>query len=289
MTASYEVLQILGSGSSSTVVLAHAKNDPRRVVLKVLQPELLQHQQLLARTRDEARLLDLLRHPNIVGFEELVVHHGRPVVVMEFVDGVDLGTLLRLTGPLGPREAVEVVTQAASALHAANTGIGADGAPLRVVHRDIKPSNLLLARSGAVKVVDFGLARAEFAGREARTDAFVLGSMGFVAPERYDALEPSPAVDVYALGVTLAQLLARKVLVLPREVERHDRELAQQLSKLCALLPTLDPAASDALVGMISSMCSFDAEARPTAAEVTAQGEAWLGAHGRGDLALSLI
>src|SRR5262249_62127551 len=108
---------------------------------------------------------------------------------------------------------------------------GPDGHVLNVVHRDIKPSNLLLSRTGAVKVVDFGLARAAFDGREARTDAFVLGSMGFVAPERYEALEPTPAVDVDALGGTLAQLLTRKVLLLPRDPHRHARDLAEQVRK----------------------------------------------------------
>src|SRR5262245_11305664 len=134
----YQVLQILGSGSSSTVVLASVAAGT--VVVKVLQPQLADHQELLARTRDEARLLHLLRHPNIVGVQELVVHRGHPVVVMEYVDGVDLGTLIRLTGPVSPADAVAVVVGTARALHAASTGTGPGGQPLRVVHRDIKPS-----------------------------------------------------------------------------------------------------------------------------------------------------
>jgi serine/threonine-protein kinase len=275
VAAAYEVLQILGSGSSSTVVLANASRSRRPVVVKVLQPQLLDHAELLARTRDEARLLDLLRHPNIVGFEELVVHQGHPLVVMEYVDGADLGTLIRLTGPIPAADAVEIVVRTARALHAASTGRGPDGQALQVVHRDIKPSNLLLSRYGAIKVVDFGLARAVFEGREARTDAFVLGSMGFVAPERYEALEPTPAVDVYALGVTLAQLLTRKMLLLPRERERHDRDLAAQVDK----------ATSDReLVDLIVAMCAFDPERRPTAEQVAERGAAWLATHGPADL-----
>lgn len=273
----YQIDEVLGTGSTSTVVRARPRGEDRSIVVKVLQPELLDHREILGRTRDEAKLLALLAHPNIVSVEAFVIHHGRPLVVMEYVDGVDLGLLLRLTGPLPVLEAVEIARITAGALHAVNTAPGEDGRVLHVVHRDIKPSNLLLARDGTIKLVDFGLARAQFSERETRTDAFVLGSMGFVAPERYEALEPTPAVDVYALGVTLFQLLTAKMLVVPRSL-RHDEELARQLGFLA--LPGVTDEARAELVSILTRMCYQDPSQRMTSEAVAVALAGWLARHG---------
>jgi eukaryotic-like serine/threonine-protein kinase len=265
----YNVEAILGEGSTSLVVLARPIGGDHSVVVKVLQRVLVEHREILARTRDEARLLAMIPHPNIVAVEALVVHHGHPLVVMEHVDGLDLGKLLRANlEPLPPREAAAVVQRTALALDAANTAPNPDdpSAPLRVVHRDIKPSNLLLSTRGEVKVLDFGLARAEFASREARTEGFVLGSMGFVAPERYDAPTSTAAVDIYALGVTWYQLLTARTMVLPRARERHDAERDKQLDR--APLSDLPEASAVAIRAAIRAMTAYDPDARPSAAEV---------------------
>lgn len=274
----YQIDEVLGTGSTSTVVRARPRGEDRSIVVKVLQPELLEHREILGRTRDEAKLLALLAHPNIVAVEAFVVHRGRPLVVMEYVDGADLGVLLRVTGPVPVPEAVAIARIAAGALHAANTAPGEDGRVLHVVHRDVKPSNLLLARDGTVKLVDFGLARAQFSERETRTDAFVLGSMGFVAPERYELLEPTPAVDVYALGVTLCQLLTGKLLVVPRGA-RHDEELARQLAQM--QLPGLPERALAEIASLIAQMCRQKPDQRLTAEVVAQELGEWAARHGQ--------
>jgi serine/threonine-protein kinase len=273
----YLIDEILGTGSTSTVVRARPQGESRPIVVKVLQPELLDHREILGRTRDEAKLLALLAHPNIVAVEAFVVHHGRPLVVMEYVDGADLGLVLRMTGAVPVPEAVEIAKIAARTLHAANTAPGEDGHVLDVVHRDIKPSNLLLAHDGTVKLVDFGLARAQFSERETHTDAFVLGSMGFVAPERYEAMEPTPAVDVYALGVTLLQLLTARLLVVPRGA-RHDEELFRQLNQM--KLSGLTEEARAELVELIGKMCRQNPAMRVSSDSVASELGAWLGRHG---------
>jgi serine/threonine protein kinase len=272
----YLIDEILGTGSTSTVVRARPQGEDRPIVVKVLQPELLDHREILGRTRDEAKLLALLAHPNIVTVEAFVVHHGRPLVVMEYVDGADLGLVLRATGAVPVVEAVEIARIAARTLHAANTTPGEDGHVLHVVHRDIKPSNLLLAHDGTVKLVDFGLARAQFSDRETRTDAFVLGSMGFVAPERYEALEATPAVDVYALGVTLFQLLTARLLVVPRGA-RHDEELFRQLGLM--KLPDITEEARSELAEFIGKMCRQNPSARVSSESVATELGAWLERH----------
>lgn len=257
----YRIVEILGTGAYGTVVVACPTDSPRQVVLKVLHPELLAHPDVLARTRDEARLLSRLSHPNIVHVEALEQHQGRPVVVMEHVDGLDLGTILHhhrqgLPAPI----VLSLIRSVATALDTAWRS-------LRVVHRDVKPSNLLLATDGTVKLVDFGLAHAEFEGRETQTLALVLGSLGFMAPEQNNGGGPTlPSVDVYALGVTTVRLLANRTLLLPRGADRHDPELVRQLGML--EVEALSPGAHDALRQLLARMCALDPVQRPSAAQV---------------------
>lgn len=266
----FQVVEILGAGSFGTVVLAKPIDQERLVVIKVLRPELLAQPEILKRTRDEARLLARLHHPGIVAVERLTAHQGRPVVVMEYVDGADLGTLLRQDrAGLPAADALELVRRVAEALDAAWNEPSEAGRPLHVVHRDLKPTNVLLSRSGEVKVVDFGLARAEFDERETETEVKVMGSMGYMSPERFDTQVTGPSVDVYALGVTLVQLLTGRSLVLPRAGHRHDVELRRQLSHLAP--PDLPAPVTEAVAALVTEMCAFDPTRRPTAGEVAAR------------------
>ena len=134
---------------------------------------------------------------------------GRPVVVMEHVQGVSLDALLlRFKEGVPSSVAVEVMRQTCLALHVAyNESLGEDGQPMRVIHRDIKPSNVLLSIHGHVKVVDFGIAKGQFEGREANTESVVMGSRPYMAPERLDGISDNPTVDVYSAGMSLFELL----------------------------------------------------------------------------------
>jgi len=267
----FTVVDVLGAGSHGTVCLARPVDEDRLVVVKVLQPDLDQ-EELLQRTRDEARLLQRLDHGNIVGVESLLDYQGRPVVVLEYVEGGHLDELRRgFPEGLPAAVALEVVRQVCEALDAAwNAPSRSGGPPLHVVHRDIKPSNIMLSVDGTVKVVDFGLAQAEFEDRETSTSHLdrgkLLGSLGFIAPERFEVLGVSPAVDIYALGMTLVQLLSGKTLVLPRNPLFHDRRLEGQLAQLTHR--DLDEAATRQVAALIGEMCRYDAQDRLSAAQV---------------------
>src|SRR5262249_41301452 len=143
----------------------------RIVAVKLLHAKWSSHDEVVMRTRDEARLLGLIRHQHIVKVEDLTSIDGKCAIVMEYLEGVDLKFIiafLRDKGQEFPRAALfETMLGVASALDAAYNGTpNAGSPPLKVIHRDIKPSNVFVTIPGAVKLLDFGTARANFAERE---------------------------------------------------------------------------------------------------------------------------
>src|SRR5690606_14919331 len=137
--------------------------------------------------------------------------------------------------------------------------------PLRVIHRDIKPSNILLSIHGEVKVVDFGIAKGEFEGREARTESVVMGSRPYMAPERLDGVADSPAVDVYSSGMSLFELLTGRTMSLSINPVTHDQAMNRQLAYV--QVPGMQQPAVDDLHDLIRRMCAYSRDYRPTAIE----------------------
>ncbi len=202
-------VEALGRGGFGAVYLVDIEGRDsfvQRVAVKLLNDDLKNEADIVARQRDEARLLAQLNHDHIVKVFDLNEIHGRPAVFMEYVPGVDAGRLLQC-GPLSPRAALEVAAATASALHAAWCTVSpVTDRPLHAIHRDIKPSNLLVSQNGMVKVLDFGIARADF-DREGKTQSHQFGTARYIAPEQWLGSDIGPGVDVYALGITLVELL----------------------------------------------------------------------------------
>lgn len=266
----FEILEVLGEGSFGTVCVARVTSDPlrRRVALKILKGAYAQNKKILNRTRDEAKLLSAINHPNIVRVERLMEINGRPCVVMEHVQGVSLDQLLlRFKDGLPAAVALEMTRQTCLALHAAYAEAhGDDGRPLRVIHRDIKPSNVMLSIHGEVKVLDFGIARGEFEGREARTESVVMGSRPYMAPERLDGISDSPSVDVYSAGMSLFELLSGRTMSLSINPISHDQAMSRQLQHI--QVPGMSQAALEDLRDLIRRMCAYTRDYRPSSAEV---------------------
>ena len=265
----FEILEILGEGSFGTVCVARVSADPlrRKVALKILKGAYASNTKILNRTRDEARLLSAINHPNIVRVERLMQISGRPVVVMEHVRGVSLDQLLlRFKDGLPAAVTMELMRQACLALHVAYAeAAGDDGRPLRVIHRDIKPSNIMLSIHGEVKVLDFGIARGEFEGREARTESVVMGSRPYMAPERLDGVSDSPSVDVYSAGMSLYELLTGRTMSLSINPVSHDQAMNRQLQHL--RVQGMSQAALDDLRDLIRRMCAYTRDYRPSSSE----------------------
>jgi serine/threonine protein kinase len=204
----YVLLDKIGQGGFGTVFKARHRRMQRIVALKVLLPELMRDPQVLQRFQREVETAAKLTHPNIVTAYDADEARGAHFLAMEFVDGSDLGRMLKKHGPAPPPQAIDYIVQAARGLgHAHAAGI---------VHRDVKPNNLLLASNGVVKVSDLGLARLTQAGPVSGPDALtstksIMGTADYMAPEQ--ALSTKTVdhrADIYSLGCTLYTLLTAR-------------------------------------------------------------------------------
>lgn len=195
----YEVVSELGSGGMAVVYQAVQPSLGRKVAIKTLRHEFVHDRQLRTRFEREAQSLATLQHGNIVHVYDYLESTNSAHIVMEYVDGVDLFELLRDKSPFPTEVAALIAWAIAEGLeHAHFSGI---------VHRDVKPSNVLLSRRGEVKLMDFGIARDP--GRSELTQVgLAVGTPAYMAPEQIRGDRIGPAVDIFALGVVLYEMLA---------------------------------------------------------------------------------
>jgi serine/threonine protein kinase len=222
----YQIIGRLATGGMAEVYLALSGDVPgfrTLVVVKRILPHLASNAQFIRMFLDEARLAALLDHPNIVRIIE-VGHDGEDYfLVMELVQGKPLSAVLRKAArehkPPSPALTSYLISQAAHGLAYAHTLTDGEGRPLGVVHRDVSPQNVLISFEGAVKMIDFGVARAF--GRVAHTSPGGLkGKIDYMSPEQASAEEVDHRADVFALGVVLWEA------VTGRRLFRRETELA---------------------------------------------------------------
>jgi serine/threonine protein kinase len=268
----YRILETIGKGAFGTVYRAEvlgAGDFKKQVALKVLDYKGDAPDEIALRFRDEARILGLIRHRAVVAVDSLAELETGWAVVMEYVDGVDLTSVIKYGLPPA-RVVIAIVEEVSSALHSAWSTVNEKtGESLRLVHRDIKPANIRITAQGEVKVLDFGVARAEFETREAHTQAMRFGSLRYMAPESFDGIEGHPT-DVFALGVVMAELLAGKRLEEPpKNPERYDAfvEMVREAAK-ARLAPDLPSDHLGRVLGLVCGMIAFEPEERPSARRI---------------------
>ena len=197
----YRVIERIGSGGMAEVFKAVDEVLGRTVAVKVLHPRYATEPNFVARFRQEAQAAANLSHPNIVNIYDWGRDGETYYIVMEYVNGTDLKTLVEDSGPLDPVRVAQYGAQVCAALAVAH---GYD-----VIHRDIKPHNIVITPDGTVKVMDFGIARA---GNTTMTQTgSVLGTAQYISPEQAQGGMLGPSSDLYSLGATLYELVTGQV------------------------------------------------------------------------------
>jgi eukaryotic-like serine/threonine-protein kinase len=199
----YEIRELLGAGGIGQVHAAFDTQLEREVALKSLRPELLSDKSFVDRFHAEAKSLARLEHPNITRLYSLFSDSDNVYLVMECVRGETLEELLnKRGGRLGVRESLAIISQVADGLGYAHS--------LGVVHRDIKPANVMITAAGAVKIMDFGIARMRGSQRLTR-DGGIIGTLSYMAPEQLKGEETDGRSDLYSLAIMLYEMLSGAV------------------------------------------------------------------------------
>ena len=206
------IQQRIGSGGMGEVFKAEHRRMKRAVVVKILHPENTKSEVAVRRFQREVEAAAKLSHPNIVTAFDADVDGQFHFLVMEYVDGEDLGSLVNRTGPLDVDRALDYIIQAAQGIAFAHSR--------NIIHRDIKPGNLLVDRDGVVKVLDMGLARidqpidakSDTEGDDSITEVNqIVGTVDYMSPEQADSSAGlDRRCDIYSLGCTLYRLIVGK-------------------------------------------------------------------------------
>src|SRR4051812_2730069 len=228
----YEILQLLGEGGMGAVYKARDRELDRLVALKVIRLELAGNPDILQRFKQEILLASRITDRNIIRIYDLGDAEGIKFITMEYVEGEDLGSLLRREGKLQVADANAIMRQVFSGLQCAHRE--------KIVHRDLKPGNIMRDRLGRVVVMDFGLARA--VGGDGMTQSgLMVGTLEYMSPEQAQAKDLDARSDIFTAGLIFYELLTGKM---PYKAEsavasllRRTQERANPISNLDSTLP----------------------------------------------------
>lgn len=265
----YELLCPIASGGMARVWLARLRGKrgfEKLFAVKTIRTELIDDAQFQEMFLDEARIAAAIHHPNVAQILDLGEQDDVLFIVMEWVDGDSLAKVRRLLAKRGAKLPVGIVLRvladACAGLHAAHELRDAEGEPLQIVHRDVSPHNILLAVSGTVKIIDFGIAKAQNRRQGETRTGIVKGKIQYMAPEQVKkGGTVDRRADVWALGMCLHELVAGN---LPYGNEDDIGVIRRLMSEEA---PTLDPDLPQAIKRVLERSTVLDPDARfPTAA-----------------------
>lgn len=247
----YALTSRIAGGGMGEVWRADDRVLERAVAVKLLRADLTDDPQFLARFRIEARNAAKLSHGNIAQVHDYGEDNGTAYLVLELVEGIPLSRLIAESAPLPEPDAVHLLVQAATALHAAHTK--------GIVHRDVKPANVVVDDESTAKLTDFGIARALDAASFTRVGE-VMGTPQYIAPEAAIGKEATPESDIYSLAVVGYELLVGR---LPYSA---DTAIGYAMAHVTQPVPTLPDHVSPALRVAIMSALAKDPAERPQGA-----------------------
>ncbi len=266
MIGRWEIVKRLGSGGMADVYLARSKGEAgfeKLVAIKVMHPHLARNERAVEHFLDEARLAARISHPNVVQIQDLGKIGNDYVIVMEYVEGVDLERMLasaRIAGRQVPVDVgLAILCRICDGLNAAHKAQAPDGTPLNVIHRDVKSANVLVSKQGGVKVVDFGIAKA--ASQSHMTVAGeTKGTPSMMAPEQRVGEQVDVRADVYATSAVGYEIVTGHGVNLDLAALAHlGVENWPHLPPPSSLRPQLPPELDQILLGAMA----FERERRP--------------------------
>jgi eukaryotic-like serine/threonine-protein kinase len=227
----YELIEIAGRGGMADVWRGRVRGDSgfvRDVAVKQMHANLASQPQYVAMFVEEARLGSALQSPNVSEVHDFVHDRGHYYMILEWIEGIDLGSWVRHHISHGEATRWEMIAAVGvgilRGLASAHERLGPDGRPLPIVHRDVSPHNVLLTTRGMVKLIDFGLALAPDRTQELTEPGIVKGKMSYLAPEIVSGGRPIPASDQFACGSVLWEsLVGRKLFDGATDYETYTR------------------------------------------------------------------
>lgn len=198
----YELERKIGEGGMARVYLGRDLRLNRRVAIKIPHRHISGDADFLDRFRHEAQAAAILAHPHIVDVYDVGQDGDIHYIVMEYVEGTDLKTLINREAPLAVSRAVEIAAQIAGGLSAAHRA--------GMVHRDIKPQNVIVTPEGTARITDFGIAKSQLSTATTETGVS-LGTVDYISPEQAQGRPASPQSDIYSLGVVLYEMLTGRL------------------------------------------------------------------------------
>ena len=229
----YQLLSQHGSGGMSVIYRAADLALGRQVAVKILRPSLTSDPNFLERFRQEARNVANLQHPNIVTVHDVGQDGNTHYIVMELIEGDDLKKLIRAEAPLSIERALDVAIKICAGIgYAHRAGL---------VHADVKPQNILMVGNDNLKVTDFGIAQALAMAKPGERQKIVWGSPHYFSPEQATGKYPTPASDVYSIGIVLFEMLTGRLPFIGNDQQElakaHIRQQPPHLMDFNAQIP----------------------------------------------------
>ena len=227
----YKIVKSIGEGGMANVYLAWDTILEREVAVKILRGDLADDEKFIRRFQREANSASSLRHPNIVEMYDVGEDNGKYFIVMEYVDGKTLKSLIKKRGSLNLTESIDIMMQLASGIACAHDSY--------IIHRDIKPQNVMILEDGRVKITDFGIAMALNNNELTQTNS-VMGSVHYLPPEQASGSGSTIKSDIYSLGILMFELLTGKVPFKgDNAVEIAIKHMKDQIPSVCSINETI--------------------------------------------------